>query len=75
MTAAELNQLQIGDQIIFRNHGFIHEDLRAGVPVKVIKVIPRARGRVFLVQWGDDEVEIRPADYSPECFERRQYEI
>jgi hypothetical protein len=70
MTAAALNQLQVGDRIIFRNIGSIHEDLRAGVPVQVLKVIRRARGQVLLVQWGDNEVEIRPGDYFPECFER-----
>jgi len=70
MTAAALNQLQVGDQIIFRSGDSIHEDLRLGVAVKVLKVIRRARGRVLLVQWDTNEVELRMVHYGPECFER-----
>jgi hypothetical protein len=70
MTALELRSLQPGDRILFRNQDSIDEQLRTGVVVEVLKIFQRVRGRVLLVHWDDDDVEIRPADYSPGCFER-----
>ena len=72
MTITETSALQIGDRLIFRNSGSIHEHLRKGVPVEIVKLQRRNKYRngKLWVLWSGDVVELRLAEYPLDCFDR-----